>query len=59
MPSTNATALQAEIANGADLEDPDEYKGQNVFWVPQDERQRFGTIHGFHARLGNPPSPGS
>lgn len=27
--------LQAEKAQGADPEDPDEYRGHNVFWVPK------------------------
>ncbi len=26
--------LEAQRDKGADLEDPDEYRGQNVFWVP-------------------------
>jgi type I restriction enzyme M protein len=27
-------ALEAERAQGADPEDPDEYRGHNIFWVP-------------------------
>lgn len=30
--------LEAEEAEGADPEDPDEYRAQNVFWVPRDAR---------------------
>lgn len=30
--------LQAEKAQGADPEDPDEYRGNNVFWVPKPAR---------------------
>ena len=27
-----------EIVEGADPEDPDEYRAQNIFWVPRDAR---------------------
>ncbi len=30
--------LEAERAQGADPEDPDEYRGVNIFWVPQEAR---------------------
>lgn len=30
--------LEDEIEQGADPEDPDEYRADNVFWVPQDAR---------------------
>ena len=30
--------LLAEVAEGADPEDPDEYRAQNVFWVPREAR---------------------
>ena len=33
--------LQADAANGADPEDKDEYKAENVFFVPQDARWSF------------------
>ncbi len=33
--------LQAEAANGADPEDKDEYKAENVFFVPQDARWSY------------------
>ncbi|HYO67518.1 MAG TPA: class I SAM-dependent DNA methyltransferase, partial [Archangium sp.] len=32
------TQLLAEMAEGADPEDPDEYRAQNVFWVPKEAR---------------------
>ena len=31
-------ALAAEQAQGADPEDPDEYRVQNILWVPQEAR---------------------
>src|SRR5437867_7291196 len=30
--------LLAQAASGADAEDPDEYRSENVFWVPPDAR---------------------
>ena len=30
--------LKGEIAEGADPEDPDEYRAQNIFWVPPEAR---------------------
>src|SRR3989475_5997766 len=30
--------LAAERAQGADPEDPDEYRAKNIFWVPKDAR---------------------
>ena len=30
--------LEAERAQGADPEDPDEYRSQNIFWVPPEAR---------------------
>ncbi len=30
--------LQAEEAQGADPEDPDEYRAHNIFWVPPEAR---------------------
>jgi type I restriction enzyme M protein len=32
------TVLMAEKAQGADPEDPDEYRAQNIFWVPPEAR---------------------
>jgi type I restriction enzyme M protein len=33
--------LVAEIGEGADPEDPDEYRAKNVFWVPQEARWSY------------------
>jgi type I restriction enzyme M protein len=33
--------LKADEANGADPEDKDEYKAENVFFVPQDARWNY------------------
>jgi type I restriction enzyme M protein len=30
--------LEGEVEDGADPEDPDEYRAKNIFWVPQDAR---------------------
>ncbi len=30
--------LQAQVAEGADPEDPDEYRAKNIFWVPKEAR---------------------
>ncbi len=30
--------LQAEVSQGADPEDPDEYRAENIFWVPKEAR---------------------
>jgi type I restriction enzyme M protein len=35
------TRLISEIAEGADPEDPDEYRAKNVFWVPQEARWSY------------------
>ncbi len=32
------TRLKGEIAEGADPEDPDEYRAENIFWVPPEAR---------------------
>ena len=32
------TRLEAEVGEGADPEDPDEYRAQNIFWVPPEAR---------------------
>src|ERR1700712_5152747 len=31
-------ALVADKKSGADAEDPDEYRAENIFWVPKDAR---------------------
>jgi len=33
--------LQKEVDQGADPEDPDEYRADNVFWVPKEARWSF------------------
>jgi len=33
--------LEAEVAQGADPEDPDEYRAENIFWVPKDARWAY------------------
>src|SRR6185295_630046 len=33
--------LVAEVADGADPEDPDEYRAQNIFWVPKEARWSY------------------
>ena len=30
--------MEAESSQGADPEDPDEYRGENIFWVPVEAR---------------------
>ena len=34
-------ALEAEKAQGADPEDPDEYRAENIFWVPPEARWHY------------------
>jgi type I restriction enzyme M protein len=34
-------ALEAERAQGADPEDPDEYRAKNIFWVPPEARWAY------------------
>src|SRR2546421_10307040 len=31
-------ALEADRKSGADAEDPDEYRAENIFWVPKEAR---------------------
>jgi type I restriction enzyme M protein len=33
--------LEAEVAQGADPEDPDEYRAENIFWVPKEARWAY------------------
>ena len=33
--------LECEVAEGADPEDPDEYRAQNIFWVPPEARWQY------------------
>ena len=30
--------LEGEVSQGADPEDPDEYRAENIFWVPREAR---------------------
>src|SRR5689334_17814446 len=34
-------ALAADKKSGADPEDPDEYRAENIFWVPKDARWSY------------------
>src|SRR5438105_322101 len=34
-------ALSADKKSGADPEDPDEYRAENIFWVPKEARWAF------------------
>ena len=55
--------LLAEVAQGADPEDRDEYRAENVFWVPKEARWEFlqknakqptiGTQNTFSARYSS------
>jgi len=44
--------LLAEAEEGADAEDPDEYRAQNVFWVPQEARWAFLQGSAKQAKIG-------
>ena len=45
-------ALEAEEDSGADPEDPDEYRAENVFWVPKEARWRFLLDHAKQPKIG-------
>ncbi len=45
--------LKAECSQGADPEDPDEYRAVNIFWVPREVRWPF-----LKASAKQPASPG-
>ena len=46
--------LLGEVAQGADPEDPDEYRGANVFWVPPEARwERLQPAAKDHAAIGS------
>ena len=47
--------LEAERAEGADPEDPDEYRAENIFWVPPEAR----WTHISRPRRGKPRSANS
>ncbi|CAN5622709.1 class I SAM-dependent DNA methyltransferase [soil metagenome] len=45
--------LLSEVAHGADPEDPDEYRAENVFWVPPEARwERLQASAKDHASIG-------
>ncbi|HAY22933.1 MAG TPA: N-6 DNA methylase [Desulfobacterales bacterium] len=44
--------LLAEVAQGADPEDPDEYRGENVFWVPKEARWPHLQDHAKQPTIG-------
>lgn len=54
--------LEAERAQGADLEDPDEYRAKNIFWVPKEARWSHLKANApqptMIPSLKEPPSPG-
>jgi type I restriction enzyme M protein len=45
-------ALVAEQAEGADPEDPDEYRAQNIFWVPPEARWQHLKFQARQATIG-------
>jgi type I restriction enzyme M protein len=44
--------LEAERAQGADPEDPDEYRAGNIFWVPREARWSFLQANARQASIG-------
>jgi len=44
-------ARLAEKAQGADPEDPDEYRAQSIFWVPPEARWPYGSLAVGHYKL--------
>lgn len=44
--------LEAERLEGADPEDPDEYRAQNVFWVPPEARWTHLQAHARQSTIG-------
>jgi type I restriction enzyme M protein len=45
--------LKLEIKDGADLEDPDEYRGENIFWVPKEARWKYLQDSAKRPDIGN------
>ena len=37
--------LQSQVSEGADPEDPDEYRAENIFWVPRKARWPWIESH--------------
>ena len=44
--------LEAERSQGADPEDPDEYRAHNIFWVPPEARWRRLKAHARQSTIG-------
>lgn len=44
--------LEAQRNQGADPEDPDEYRGENVFWVPKEARWSFLKANARQPNIG-------
>ena len=44
--------LEAEVEEGADPEDPDEYRAENVFWVPRDARWSYLRVNARQPDIG-------
>jgi len=45
--------LKLEIKDGADPEDPDEYRGENIFWVPREARWKYLQDNAKRPEIGN------
>ncbi len=46
------TQLHNEVDQGADPEDPDEYRADNIFWVPKEARWSFLQANAKQASIG-------
>ena len=55
--------LEADVAQGADPEDPDEYRAVNIFWVPKEARWSYLLANAKQPTIGKtsttPCSPSS
>jgi len=45
--------LKLEIKDGADPEDPDEYRGESIFWVPKEARWKYLQDNAKRPDIGN------
>jgi len=45
--------LKLEIKEGADPEDPDEYRGHSIFWVPKEARWEYLRNNAKRPEIGN------
>ena len=45
--------LKLEIKDGADPEDPDEYRGENIFWVLKEARWKYLQDNAKRPEIGN------